>query len=462
MPVLDQLSRLALDQIVISRERRQRREIKTEDLEASIRLRGVVTPIICQRQADGSALLIAGERRLEACRRLGLPDIPLRWTEDLDERELQIIELEENIKRQDLTWKEQTLATARIHQLYLDLDPGWTMTETATQIGITHGTLSVHLRVARCLGTGDERLEESSTVREAWNLLARREAREHGAALEELLGMPEPIGAELPAPAIVTASGEVIYEALPTAPPKPVAPVELGDFLAWAPAYSGPRFNLIHCDFPYGIGVFSGPQAQGQAEHLYDDSSETYFALIEALCRNLPRLMSLSGHLMFWTSAEILSSDSEYSTKTFRLFRELAPSLEFHRFPLVWVKSDGSGIASDPRRGPRHVYETCLFASRGARQIVKIVSDVYACPIDRSLHPSTKPEPMLRHFFSMLVDHTTSILDPTAGSGAALRAADSLGAPRVVGLEIDSEHVRAANQAFRNARLFRTANKLLV
>jgi DNA modification methylase len=70
---------------------------------------------------------------------------------------------------------------------------------------------------------------------------------------------------------------------------------------------------------------------------------------------------------------------------------------------------------------------------------------------------SVKPEPMLRHFFEMVVDSNTSMLDPTAGSGSALRAADSLKARRVVGIERDAEFAERANDAWIKAKKMRSA-----
>lgn len=470
MPVLDLLERLPCASILVP-EGRQRSLIETEDLEPSIRARGVVTPIIVHRADDGSAVLVAGQRRLTASIRLGLPDIPVRWSEDLSETELQIIELEENVKRQDLPWQDRIRAIGRIHRLYLSLDPDWTMTETAANVSLTLGAVSMYLRVEGELG--DDRITASGTIREAWNVLARRDAREQGNALEELLEVPGLAPGDDAAEADADAEpvegspeswiGGVVppqQRVVAATPAPPLDPILHESFLTFAPAYSGPKFNFIHCDFPYGKDVFSGPQARGSDPgKLYGDELGTYFALLETLCTALPRLMSLSGHLMFWCGSEITSPESPYARETWRRFRELAPSLEFRPFPLIWVKSDNSGIASDPRHGPRHVYETCLLASRGGKQIVKVVSDAYSSPSDHKLHPSTKPEPMLRHFFSMLVDGTSAVLDPTAGSGAALRAADSLGAGRLLGLEIDEGYVRSGNQEFRARRLLRTAER---
>ena len=48
-----------------------------------------------------------------------------------------------------------------------------------------------------------------------------------------------------------------------------------------------------------------------------------------------------------------------------------------------------------------------------------------------------KSQAMLEHFMRMVVDEGTRMLDPTCGSGSALRAADRLGAREVLGLERD-------------------------
>lgn len=98
-------------------------------------------------------------------------------------------------------------------------------------------------------------------------------------------------------------------------------------------------------------------------------------------------------------------------------------------------------------------------ATRGSRQIVKVKSDAYSAPTDKRLHPSTKPEPMLRHFMEMLVDENTQMLDPTCGSGASVRAAESLGATHVLGLEIDKQYVEPARLALKQARQKRAAER---
>lgn len=476
MPVTDHFQRLRLDEITVRRDKRQRREIKTEDLERSIRRIGVLQPIIVQREG-AEIVLKAGERRLSACVALGLPDIPVRFADELSPVESQIIELEENLKREDLGWRDLVEATARIHGLYRQLDIEWTMTETAEAISLSLGTVSMYLRVHAELA--NPRVGDASTVREAYNVIARQDSRAAGAALEELLDLPSEVMTELPiseplaaipefdttglqtvsfvpgATPLIVVSPSPSRTMVPQQWPKAPEGVLCASFLNWLPAYTGPKFNFLHCDFPYGVGVFHGNRQFSSGDmDAYDDSPEVYFTLLEALCKNLDRIMSVSAHLMFWYS-------EKHGPRTRETFAKMAPSLEFSQFPLVWVKSDNAGIAAQVNRSPRHVYETALFASRSKRQLVRVMSDAYSAPTDKRLHPACKPEPMLRHFFSMIVDGNTTLLDPTCGSGAALRAAESLGAVQAFGIESDEGHAELARDANRKARMLRIAGSEL-
>ena len=125
------------------------------------------------------------------------------------------------------------------------------------------------------------------------------------------------------------------------------------------------------------------------------------------------------------------------------------------------MKSDGAGILPDPERGPRQIYETCLFGAKGDRKIVRAVANAYSAPTVRERHMSEKPEPMLRHFFGMLCDENTIMLDPTCGSGSSLRAAESLGAKYVLGLEINKDYANLAREALEKSRRLRKAEAMV-
>lgn len=460
MPVVDKYARLAIADIIVPEGRQRTGEIDTSDLEPSIRRQGVIQPIVITAER----VLVAGERRLLASKRLGLADIPIRFSEDLSETEHQIIELSENVKRQDLQWQDIVRAVGRLHGLFCQLDKDWTLGETANECSLSTGIISMYLKVHAHLG--EDRVLKAGTVREAYNMLDRRDARAAGEALQEILDTTNDVVPHADSPQLLANPLTPLPDAKadPRAMPK-IIPAEdtllQANFLEWAPQYTGKKFNFIHCDFPYGVNLFSangktsGPQrsqmGQGDDTQVYDDNPEIYFALLKCLCDNLDRLMSASGHLMFWFSAK-------HRRETEAMFKALAPSLKFYQFDLVWIKSDNAGIASDVRHWPRHIYETAMLASRSSRQIVRIVSDAYNAPRDPRFHKSTKSEPMLKHFFSMLVDENTSLLDPTAGSASSIRAAEELGALRTLGLELDPETCQLARGALRAARTLRLAS----
>lgn len=456
MSISDQTTKVEIAQIIIDRDSRQRAELEEKDileLASSIRKRGLLHPVII----DSDFRLIAGERRVAATLSLGETHILARFVDGLSDTEKQIIELEENIKRKDLGWKDLVQAMARIHHLYLELDEDWTMSETAEECNVAVSLVSMYLRVYEQFS--DERIAESGTFNEAYNIIKRRDNRASGDALMDLIEMPSPQQPaqqvsglmELPSATPGSYKPQAVFP-VKTVVPTPDETILHEDFLKWAPNYSGRRFSFLHCDFPYGIDVFSGPQAKGaEPTQGYADGLNVYTALLEALCLNLDKIMSISGHMVFWYS-------DKHRDLTRQIFARLAPSLEIHPYPLIWLKSDNAGIAADPRHGPRHIYETALFITRGKRQIVRIVSDAYAAHTDKTLHPSTKPEPMLRHFFQMLVDEQTSMFDPTSGSGASIRAAESLGAKYTLGLEIDEAFLKPARTALKMARLKQAAS----
>lgn len=471
MPAAHQFTLCPIDQIWVNREKRQRKEITTDDLRESIARVGLLQPVVINRDFE----LKAGERRWTTCKELGWTTIPAVFVDQLDEIEGRLIELEENVRRKDFTWQELVAGVAEIHQLYLSRDTDWSQSQTAEAMGLAKGTVSMYLRVQADMA--DQRVAASGSIREAFNLLQRRDQRAYGDALQELVQATT----EMAEPQVTS---ELVEKAgLATKPPSvqvsshpvPVASIQSvsaawdiqsifnQSFLEWAPTYEGPKFNLVHCDFPYGVNLFSSngirtganrSQMGRDTNQAYADAPDVYWQLLDCLCDNFERFASLSCHLMFWFSPR-----EDIYRKTIERFRQRVPSLTFTRFPLIWLKSCNSGIAADVRREPRHIYESCLLAYRGDRNILTPIGDAYSAPTDNKLHPSAKPEPMLRHFMRMLVDETTTLFDPTCGAGSALRAAESLGAKATFGLELSAETTTVAQNALREARMMRQAAK---
>jgi ParB family chromosome partitioning protein len=103
----------------IRAKNRVRREVgDLSELMASMRKHGLLNPITL----TNSFLLVAGQRRLEAARRLGWNVIQCRIVSDLDETSLLEIEIEENSTRKEFTSDEMADALVRLDRLK---NPSW-------------------------------------------------------------------------------------------------------------------------------------------------------------------------------------------------------------------------------------------------------------------------------------------------------------------------------------------------
>ena len=101
---------------------------RLQELADSIRQHGVFTPILVKRSLGGYEL-IAGERRLRACRIAGLKKIPALEME-FDDQQMMEIALLENIQREDLNAIEEAKAYEKLIQKV-----GYTQEELARRIG---------------------------------------------------------------------------------------------------------------------------------------------------------------------------------------------------------------------------------------------------------------------------------------------------------------------------------------
>lgn len=412
---------IEISSITVDRQSRQRKEIKDvhiQDLAYSIRNRGLIHPLV----VDKEHRLIAGECRFLACLRLGWTHVNCQYVDDLEPHELEAIELEENLKRMNISWQDECLAIAHYHDFRLQQNSEWTLEQTGEALGVVKSVIIDHLKVADEIKKGNTQIIEAPKYSTARGIIDRKEERAKAAELEGFDKITAPVTAS---------QAESILSA---------------NFLEWAPAYTGPRFNLIHCDFPYGIDADQHVQGGHHTHGGYVDTEEHYFSLIECLTTNTDRLCSSSCHLVFWFSMWFYDRTRTALEKA---------GWDIDPFPLIWLKSDNVGIIPDPERGPRRIYETALFGSRGDRRIVRAKSNAYAAPTVRDIHMSVKPEPVLRHFFEMFVDENTIMLDPTCGSGSSLRAAESLRAKTVVGLELNPEFADRARQELNRARKLR-------
>ncbi len=113
------------------------------ELAASIKAVGVVQPIVVRPVAGGRYQVIAGERRCEASRSLGLPTIPalVRQVSNVQAMEMTIIE---NLQREDLNAIEQAHAFERLSREF-----GLTQDQMSLRTGKERSTISNFMRLLK-------------------------------------------------------------------------------------------------------------------------------------------------------------------------------------------------------------------------------------------------------------------------------------------------------------------------
>jgi len=114
-----------------------------EELAASIREIGLVTPITLRLTSDGKYQIIAGERRWRASQMAGLTSMPayIRTVEDDDVMEMALVE---NIQREDLNAIEIALAYQHLAEA-----TGMTQEKISSRVGKSRTSVTNYMRLLK-------------------------------------------------------------------------------------------------------------------------------------------------------------------------------------------------------------------------------------------------------------------------------------------------------------------------
>ena len=114
-----------------------------QELSVSIKNIGIIQPITVRKVGNNDYQLISGERRLRACKEIGLKKIPayVREANDQDSLEMALVE---NIHRQDLDAIEIAISYQRLIE-----EINLTQEELSDKIGKNRTTISNYLRLLK-------------------------------------------------------------------------------------------------------------------------------------------------------------------------------------------------------------------------------------------------------------------------------------------------------------------------
>lgn len=132
-------------------------EAAIDELALSISNSGFITPILVTKSGeDGRFTLVAGERRLRACKKLGLFEIPA-VAKDLNTKQMMQISIVENVQRKNLNPVEEAEAYEKIHEKLK-----MTSSEISKMVGLPSYYVSQKMRLMQlpdsvkdCVRTGE-------------------------------------------------------------------------------------------------------------------------------------------------------------------------------------------------------------------------------------------------------------------------------------------------------------------
>ena len=117
--------------------------LELENLAQSIKENGLLQPLTVRIKSDGRYELIAGERRLRACK-IALLDEVRVIIDNKNEEESSVLAIIENIQRCDLNCIEEAIALQKLMKHY-----GYTQEELARKLGKAQSTIANKLRILK-------------------------------------------------------------------------------------------------------------------------------------------------------------------------------------------------------------------------------------------------------------------------------------------------------------------------
>jgi ParB family chromosome partitioning protein len=114
-----------------------------EELASSVKLHGILQPIVVRRHPKGNYEIVAGERRWRAAELAGLKSVPCVVSEVAD-KDLLTLALVENIQREDLNAIEEAESYKRLHE-----EQGLSQEQIAKAVGRERSTITNALRLLK-------------------------------------------------------------------------------------------------------------------------------------------------------------------------------------------------------------------------------------------------------------------------------------------------------------------------
>lgn len=415
------------DDIIIKDRQRQKFDDRgIQELADSIARVGLIHAPVVELTSNR---LLAGERRIRAMKALNkpflygseqyeYPTIPVHIIERDNPQLMFEIELEENLRRENLTPMEEAQALARLHNIRTETNPKQTVKDTAKEVSKLRGkehNENDEKRLADAILV--DTFKEDPEVQKAAKQSLRKGAKVARKKMElEFSGM---------------------LSRMEQSHTNPLYTVLSGDCREIVPTFETGSFDVLLFDPPYGVSADKFGEQAFSIGHVYDDTWENARDLTNNILYHSQNYLKPNAHVLQFCSLELWW----YWTKHY----ERALGYAVWPRPIIWYKGQQAHVPV-PDFGPRYSYECILFAMRGRRQINTLINDVLTFPPPRDkIHAAEKPAELLATLIDFVAGPGTRILDPTVGSGSIFLGGKDKEV-FITGIEADPNYYAIAKQ----------------
>ena len=393
-----------------------------DDLTDSINRFGLLQPIL----VDSEMNLVAGERRLRSCANLGLMEIQAivldESTSDLD---IMHIELEENLRRKQMTWQESSKQAAKIEAIESarntttpsGLVAGSTR-HLADVLGISKSQAAADVNMGKALEMFPE-LEKAKSRSDAEKSLNKLMEQ---VAVQELMRRKEKQARTIPAAeqAVLLVDSYIVGDALEGL-------IEM--------SRDDEQYVIAEVDPPYAIDIHK--QKHGGADKDYKEIDiEEYAEFLASTAAGVYKVLAPNAYCVWW-----------YGQQHYALVLDTLRNIGFtvDPIPSVWAKAQGQN--NQPKKWFSKGYETFLVAMKGRPTMFKQgrlnIFEYKGVAPQKKIHDTERPVDLIKEIIGHLVTPAHGkVLCPFLGSGNTIRAAHALGMG-CIGWDIAGENTKA-------------------
>ena len=373
-----------------------------DELVESIIKNGQITPILITRDNE----LIAGERRLKACQSIPIPILAI-YRDQVDDLTMREIELEENIQRKDMDWKEQAILTKQIQDLKQEKhgekkagrgQEGWSLADTAEAMGKSKASVLQDIKLAKAM----EQIPELANAKTADDARKMLKKLEESVLIEELMKRQ----ANKPQAYSFAENHYILGDALIALPKEPDSIMDYADV-----------------DTPYGIDLPNMKKSQVGTLDLKSIGAykewpkEKYIDICKYVATEVFRILKDNTFCTWWFGLEHYAALKDTLEKV---------GFQLDPIPAMWSAGSKAAQTNQPQTMFGKSYDTFFLLRKGKPILHKPgrhnVFDYPKVNSHDKIHPTEKPLDLYIDIIKTIIFPGSKAFVPFLGSANALRA----------------------------------------